>query len=138
MAFAQNTDLQQYAPEVFDQGVDDWGDELALAETDVINAIRINYWNKYETPDLFNSARLTDSQWTKATVYRAMSAYILPKLSTFRPEGDPFMIQLEFYKNRYAEEIETQFALGVEYDHNNDGSVDQASEVERIELRLTR
>ena len=32
MAFATNTDLQRYAPEVFDQGVDDWTDELTEAQ----------------------------------------------------------------------------------------------------------
>jgi hypothetical protein len=63
MAFATNENLHTYAPEVFDQGVDDWSSELALAETDVISMIRVKYWNKYETPSSFNSARLTESQW---------------------------------------------------------------------------
>lgn len=138
MAFANNENLQQYAPEVFEQGVDDWSDELALAETDVINRIKIDYWNKFESPSLFNSARLTESQWTKSTVYKALYAYILPKLSTFRPEGDPFMMQITFYKERFAEELSLQYGVGIEYDHNNDGSIDQASELERVELRLTR
>jgi len=138
MAFATNENLQQYAPEVFEQGVDDWSNELALAETDVINRIKIDYWNKYESPSLFSTSKLTDSQWTKSTVYKALYAYILPKLSTFRPEGDPFMMQITFYKERFAEELHMQYGVGIEYDHNNDGSIDQASERERVELRLTR
>ena len=32
MAFAQDSDLTSYAPEVFDQGVASWTDELAKAE----------------------------------------------------------------------------------------------------------
>ena len=39
MAFATNNNLQEYAPEVFEQGVDDWTDELAKAQVDVINLI---------------------------------------------------------------------------------------------------
>lgn len=42
MAFATNTNLEEYAPEVFQQGVDDWTEELAKAETDVINMIQFN------------------------------------------------------------------------------------------------
>ena len=85
MAFATNTDLHTYAPEVFDQGVDDWAPELALAETDVSNQIRINWYNKYHDPSKYVKSKLTESQWTKATVYKALYAYILPKLSTFSP-----------------------------------------------------
>jgi hypothetical protein len=138
MAFATQNDLHEYTPEVFGQGVDDWTTELALAETDVINLIRIRYWNKYETPSLFNSARLTESQWTKATVYKALFSYVLPKLSTFRPEGDPFQNQLSFYKERFEEEFELQFGVGILYDKDGDGTV-QDGEIDRIDLnRLYR
>ena len=61
-----------------------------------------------------------------------MYAYILPKLSTFRPEGDPFREQLTFYKERFNEEFNTQFGLGIEYDKDGSGSVDQDTEVERF------
>ena len=103
MAFATNNNLHTYTPEVFESGVDDWSDELALAETDVVNTIRIRWWNKYETPSQFDSSKLTDSQWTRTTVYKALYSYILPKLSTFRPEGDPFQTQITFYKERFEE-----------------------------------
>lgn len=138
MAFAVNENLHEYVPEVFDQGVDDWAPELAKAETDVVNQIKMTWWNKYEDPAQFDKTKLTESQWTKATVYKALYTYILPKLSTFRPEGDPFYNQLEFYKERFAEEFAVQFGVGVDYDHNNDGSV-SADEVERLQLnRLYR
>tara|TARA_R100000734_G_C3313602_1_gene104944 strand:- start:1001 stop:1417 length:417 start_codon:yes stop_codon:yes gene_type:complete len=135
MAFATNEDLHTYAPEVFDQGVDDWAPDLALAETDVSNQIRINWYNKYHDPNKYDKSKLTESQWTKATVYKALYAYILPKLSTFRPEGDPFMMQLSFYKERFAEEFDIQFGIGVDYDENNDGTV---SDTEKHRLSMDR
>ena len=98
MAFATNNNLQEYAPEVFEQGVDDWSDELAKAQIDVINLIQFKWWNKFYSRSMFESSKLVEAQWTKATVYQAMYAYILPKLSTFRPEGDPFREQFVFYK----------------------------------------
>ncbi len=130
MAFATNTDLQKYAPEVFDQGVDDWTDELSEAQTDVTNMIQYKWWNKVESRSEFDNTKLSDAQWTKATVYKAMAAYILPKLSTFRPEGDPFREQLTFYKERFEEEFDLQFGLGIKYDYNDDGTIDITTDVE--------
>jgi len=132
MAFSTNNDLNIYAPEVFGQGVEDWSNELALAETDVINQIKIKYWNKYESPSLFDSSKLTAAQWTKSTVYQALYAYILPKLSTFRPEGDPFQMQISFYKERYNEEFNIQFGVGIEYDKDGSGTVED-SEITRFQ-----
>lgn len=123
MAFATNNDLINYAPEVFDQGVDDWTAELNRAETDVANQVQVKWYNNHHNRADFAKSKLTESQWTVATVYRALHAHILPKLSTFRPEGDPFREQIEFWKERYEEELDTQFALGIEYDSDGDGNV---------------
>lgn len=139
MAFATNTDLEKYCPEVFDQGVDDWTEELTEAQSDVTNMIQFKWWNKTHPRQDFDASLLTETQWTKATVYRAMASYLLPKLSTFRPEGDPFREQLEFYKNRFEEEFDLQLGLGVEYDKNEDGTVDETTEVyEYDQTRLYR
>lgn len=138
MAFANNTNLQEYAPEVFQQGVDDWTDELAKAEADVINMIQFKWWNKFYARSSFASSKLVETQWTKTTVYQAMYAYILPRLSTFRPEGDPFREQLAFYKERYQEEWELQFGVGIQYDFEDDGTIDDSDVVQQSQTRLYR
>ena len=76
MAFATNNNLQEYAPDVFEQGIDDWTDELTKAQTDVINMIQYKWWNKYYSRSKFNSTLLVEAQWTKSTVYQALYAYI--------------------------------------------------------------
>ena len=121
MAFANNTNLQEYAPEVYQQGGDDWTDELDKAQTDVINMIQFKWFNKFYSRTEFDESKLVDAQWTKTTVYQALYAYILPRLSTFRPEGDPFREQLDFYKDRFQEEWELQFGVGIKYDFEGDG-----------------
>lgn len=139
MAFATNTDLQKYCPEVFDQGIDDWTEELTDAQADVTNMIQFKWWNKVKSRSEFDSTLLVESQWTKSTVYKAMASYILPKLSTFRPEGDPFREQLEFYKNRFEEEFDLQFGLGIQYDYEDDGTIDPNTDVnEFAQTRLYR
>lgn len=126
--FATNTDLHAIAPDAFEQGVDDWTDEIALAETDVINYVRVQYWNNHNKRSDFDSTLLTPSQWSKATVYRALANYILPKMATFRID-DVFLEQIKFYKERYSEEMDLQFALGIEYDADNNDVIDD-TEVE--------
>lgn len=137
MAFATNNNLTNYIDTVFDHGVDDWTDELAFAETDVINYVQVEYWNNHRSAGSFDSSRLTESQWTRATVYRALSAYILPKLATFR-EGDVFLEQVKFYKEKYAEELALQFALGIKYDTNGDGTTTDGETVQYKQDRLYR
>jgi hypothetical protein len=138
MAMANNTDLQEYAPEVFQQGVDDWTDELAKAQVDVTNMIQFKWWNKFYSRSEFDASKLVDTQWTKTTVYQALYAYILPKLSTFRPEGDPFREQLTFYKDRFTEEWELQFGIGIQYDFEDDGTIDDSDVKQVSQNRLYR
>ena len=68
-----------------------------------------------------------------------MYAYILPRLSTFRPEGDPFREQLTFYKDRFQEEWEIQFGVGIQYDFNDDGIIDTNTDIKQVsQTRLYR
>jgi hypothetical protein len=138
MAFADNNALTQYAPEVFDQGVADWTTDLATAEQDVSDMVQVRWYNNHKSRKDYSKAKLTESQWTKATVYRSLANYIMPKLSTFRPEGDPFANQIVFYKERFEEEMDLQFALGIQYDEDGDGSVTDAETHEYRQDRLYR
>jgi hypothetical protein len=136
MAFATNTDITQYSSDVMDQGVTDWSDQLADAEQDVINLVKTKYWDTHRGA-AFDSSLLTDTQWTKTTVFRALSYYILPKLSTFR-EDDVWLEQVHFYKERFNEELNIQFGVGIEYDSNDDGVVQESEKNEHVQSRLYR
>lgn len=122
MAFAVDNDLVKYIPNIFDYGVESFAGELAMAEDDVVRYIKINWYNKSGRDD-FDKAKLTETQWNRSTIYLALYAFILPQLSTWRPEGDSFQEQISFYKNRFKEEIESQLAVGVEYDMDGDATV---------------
>jgi len=148
MPFATNSDLVKYYPTAMDHGVADWTSELALAQTDVETLVKTRWFNqefgttrgRVSTTVLpqFDATRLTDSQWTRATVYRALAVYILSKLSTFRPEGDAFREQLNFFQNRFEEEMNLQLNAGVEYDTNNDGTVATGEKFTVAQDRLYR
>ncbi len=147
MSFANNSDLVNLYPTAMDHGVADWTSELALAQGDVETLIKTRWFNQeFGTSrgrsqvgqPAYDPAKLTDTQWTRATVYRALAVYILPKLSTFRPEGDSFREQLAFYQNRFDEEFNMQLGSGVEYDTDGDGTVDSGEKYAVAQDRLYR
>jgi hypothetical protein len=147
MPFATNENLVEYYPTAMDHGVGSWTPELTQAQDDVETLIKSRWFNKeFDTGNrmllsgsaAYNPNLLTESQWTRATCFRALSCYILPKLSTFRPEGDAFREQLNFFQSRFEEEFNLQLGAGVEYDLNNDNIITEGEKFEVDAMRLYR
>jgi hypothetical protein len=147
MSFATNQDLVEYYPTAMDHGVGDWTPELAQAQSDVETLVKSRWFNKeFNTGGIYRAggfptydpSLLTESQWTRATCFRALSCYILPKLSTFRPEGDAFREQLNFFQSRFEEEFNLQLGAGVEYDLNHDNTITAGEKFEVDTMRLYR
>lgn len=148
MSFATNSDLVKYYPTAMDHGIADWTEDLTQAQADIETLIKTRWFNQeFGTTrgrsnlvgqPIYNAALLTQSQWTRATVYRALSCYILPKLSTFRPEGDAFREQLAFFQNRFDEEFNLVMGGGVEYDLNDDNTITQGEKFAVDQNRLYR
>jgi hypothetical protein len=146
MTFATNDDLLDYQADIFEHGVDSWTTELASAEYDVLRRLETDWWNVERNYSrrvnyiglggTFDPSKLIDAQWRRATVYRALSAYILPKLSTWRPEGDSFRELINFYQSRYSDEFAAELAKGVEYDTNGDNQIDEGEKVQTQKNRL--
>lgn len=146
MTFATNNDLLDYQADIFEHGVDDWTTELASAEYDVLRKIETDWWNVERNYNrrthytslggTFDATRLVSVQWTRATVYRALTAYILPKLSSWRPEGDSFRELISHYQTRYNEEFSAELAKGVQYDSDDDGIISEGEKTQTQQNRL--
>lgn len=148
------SDVQQYQPDIAEYGIASFDTQLQLAENDVIRQIRAEWWERYRhtvrykditkvTTLELDSTKLTNSQWTRSVVYKALADYILPMLTKWKdPQGgdgaDTFQVKMDFYRAKYAEEFQAVLRDGVEYDEDGDASV-TASEKEPIHhLRLIR
>lgn len=148
MAFATISDIQEYEPDVLNFGIQNFDDALTKAQADVERYLRINWWptkqiGRFDISVIgvdseMNATLLTDSQFTRATVYCALGYYIYPKLSKFEPELDIFQMKMDYYKKMYAEEIDLVVRDGVEYDINSDGTVQDAEKTTNYFLRLKR
>ena len=151
-------DIKKYVPDIEDYGLldsnNDFDEPLQQAENDVIRQVREEWWERYRhtvrykditkvTTLELDSSKLTNAQWTRSVVYRALAEYIYPILSKFKdPDGrdgkDTFQNKMEFYRQKYAEEFQAVLRDGVEYDEDSSGTI-QASEKEPIHmLRLQR
>lgn len=137
MAYATAENLNFYAPEVYEGDTEDWDTELALAETDIRNKIEVKWYDQVKGDREFDASKLTEGQWTKATVYQTLVAYVLPKMSTFRID-DTFIEQIKFYQDRLKDELNMQFALGIKYDDDGDGTVTDAETYKYAQTRLFR
>ncbi len=138
MAFADNNDLLNLNSSIFEHEVQDWTAELTRAENDILRKIQAEWYNKRYNNDNWDPLNLVEAQWTQATMYRAIGYYIMPRLTQWRTDSDAFQEQMEFYQARFAEEMSDQFAIGIQYDYNEDTVIDESEEYYNQQDRLWR
>jgi len=142
------TDIQEYVPDVLEYGITDFTDEIAKTEQDIYRQLRIRWWptwksNRYDIVVRgiaveMDAALLTVSQFTRAAVYLCMADHILPKLSKFQPEGDKFKEMMQHFTTQFEREFQLVLQDGVEYDYNDDGTVEAGERQPQYFLRLQR
>ncbi len=144
MAYATLDDLLLVEPTITDYGVLDFDSELARSESEVNRILQVRWFQAYaslkDSTLTFDPTLLTATQWTQATVYHALAYHICPKLSKFEAEGneDKFQVMMKYYQGRFEHEMDLCLRLGVEYDLDDDGTVDSTEKVSTGSLRLVR
>jgi hypothetical protein len=137
MAFSTDSDLTDIQPDILDLGIPMFYAEHAKAEADIKREIRSKWWARTGKSGEMDETLLTDSQWTKAAAYLVLWKYALPKLTNW-VDGDRFREMIGFYRDMYNQELEAVFADGVEYDANDDGTVEVGEKSLFITGRLNR
>ena len=130
--FATNTDVADYVPDIFDYEVVDFTSELTRATEMVQKQLKADWWRGVSND--FDGAKLNSAQWKETTVYAALAYFILPKLSSFRPD-DTFLEMSAFYRDRFNTTFKLEVASGVDYDDNLDGDFTVG---DRVYTRLDR
>ena len=148
MSMLTITDIQDYMPDVLDYGILDFTDEISKTVQDIYRRLRVEWWptwkaNRYDivvrgiTVEM-NADLLTDSQFTRASVYYCLAEHILPKFTTHSVEGDKFTEMIKFYNSKFENEFNMVLRDGVEYDYNGDNTIDTAEKQPQYFLRLQR
>ena len=137
MAFSSDADLMDIVPDILSFGIDSFSTDHAKAQADIERKIRADWWDKRGFSGELKPQYLTDSQWTRANAYLVLWKDALPQLTNW-VDGDRFQGMIDFYKSRFAEEIEAVFKDGVEYDDDNNGTIDDDEKTPINDGRLVR
>ena len=129
MAYSTDSDLMEYQPYVFEHGISDFSIYHEKAAFDIqrdIKALWMPLQNTLTDParrgmsrtasdvTLFDAAKLNNAQWIRASVYRVLGWYVLPRLAA-SVGGQGFLGMLAFYERAYTKELQSVFDEGVEY-----------------------
>lgn len=144
MAIATDTDLELLRADILEHGVLTWADQLAMAEADVIELVKTEWFveaakslygyglqgNDYQVVvSQFNIAHLNTSALKNLICYRAMAWYIYPSLTRDTDDGlDAFSRRAERYKAFYEGEWDAIKRMPL-YDFNSDSNFE---DVERV------
>jgi len=137
MAFSNDSDLVALVPDILSFGITSFASEHALAQADIERKIRADWWDKRGFSGELKPQYLTDAQWKHSSAYLVLWKYALPKLTNW-VDNDRFLGMIDFYKSRFAEEIEAVFKDGVEYDDDNNGTIDDDEKTPINDGRLVR
>lgn len=134
---SSDADLIKYQPDILTYGIDEFTDEHAKARDDILRRLREEWWvrsrnvTNYDIsrslPSLeMDNSKLTESQFTRCAVYRVLSEYALPMLTKWNAEGneDKFQVMMMHYRKKFDEEFNAILRDGVDYDFDNDGTVE--------------
>jgi hypothetical protein len=121
--YATDANLATYVPDLFEHGVASFTSELTRATDKVNKRLKADWWSQSlgKHPNDFETSKLNSAQWQETTVYAALAYFILPRLSSFRPD-DIFMEMSRFYRDQYEETFGRELLAGVDYDSDGDTS----------------
>jgi len=133
MSYSADSDLMEYQPYVFEHGINEFGIYHSKAALDIQRDVKALWLPLQRTlvdpartgmnllatdATLFNADNLNPVQWVKASVYRVLGEYILPRLGA-SVGGQGFIVMLTYYQNAYRKELQAVFDDGLEYKVNS-------------------
>lgn len=145
--YSTDADLQEYEPDILNLGIPEFQDLHEKTYDDINRLIEIDWWPRasYRQYDItrgtyanIDVTLLVDNQWKRAAVYHVLAYYIYPRLSTFTPEGDVYMEKMQYYKDKFKEEFNLCLKQGVQYDYNNDSTIEESEKLPVHFNRLVR
>ncbi len=128
MVYSTDEDVLKYQPYVFEHGVASFEAYHVDAAADINRDIE-NLWlpaqNCFFDPRragyavgemarFFDPELLNPVQWMKSSVFKVLSAYILPSLAA-SVGGEGFIAMIAFYDRQYSREMQSVFTAGVQY-----------------------
>ena len=108
--------------------------------TDIAKKLNISAGTVHVRVRKMEEVKLTESQFTKCAVFLVLCEYALPQLTKWNADGDEdkFQVMMSHYRKKYESEFNKILEDGVEYDHDNDGTVEDIEKQPFHSRRLVR
>ena len=152
MVMSTDDDLIEYQADILEYGIDDFDSYHAKAREDILRKLRTQWWararNSQMKADSIRTAEqlemdeslLSESQFTRCAVYRVLAEYALPQLTKWNADGDEdkFQVMMMHYRKKFEEEFNNILLDGVDYDFDDDGTIENAEKQPFHTRRLVR
>jgi len=144
---SQDSDLLEYEPDIQNFGIQSFADLHVKSTNDILRKLRAEWWPRatYGRYDIssgtyteMDNNLLTYSQFTRAAVYYTLAEFVMPRLSTFSPDGDVFREKMMYYREKFATEFQSILKDGVEYDYDSSGTIEDSEKQATHFNRLVR
>lgn len=139
--YSTDADLVKVRPNILGFGIESWKDQHTEA-TSFINRILESRWYKEVALDnninwrvtAFDSDKVDTDQVKRSACYKTLElAYLF--LMKDSPDADGFEREMKIFQKLYNTEIDLVLSLGVNYDWDADGTI---QEDERLQPRYRR
>ena len=151
MTYCTDADMASYRPNIMDLGKEDWEDQREEAFSMINRVIEARWYRKVaqemgisfsnilvDTSHIpFDPDKVKTGFLTRLEAFKALElAYMFLKKDS--PQSDGFERNEKTFRDRYNEELELILSIGVEYDWDDSGEVEQDERYIRQPRRLVR
>lgn len=131
MTYCTDADLVKYRPNILQLGVESWEEQREEAYK-VINRVLETRWFRKVAPEMgfdilltsFDPDLVKENNLTRLEIFKTLEL-IYMYLKKDSPEADGFERNEKAFRERYNEELEMVLSIGVEYDWDASGTVEQ-------------
>lgn len=143
-AYSNDNDLVKIRPNILDLGVSDWGFQHKEAFS-IINRILTGKWYIQAATDQgvdwravdFDPDKIEAGMLVRASCYKTLEmAYLY--LMKDAPEPDGFEREMKLFTQLFNTEMNQLLGLGINYDWDESGDIDESEKYQRSTRRLVR
>jgi len=142
--YCVDTDLLKYRSNILSFGITSWEDQRKEAFSDINRLLVARWYNQVAStqgidPTLvaFDPAKVQEGSLTKLECFKTLEyAYMI--LMKDSPEADGFERNMSLFSKLFDTEFDTVINLGLSYDWDNSGEIDDSEQLMRAPRRLKR
>ncbi len=130
--YSTDLDLVDIRPNILQLGISDWTTKHTEAKRQIDRLVESRWYQSEAAEYGVNPESVPyDSDLLSATQVKRLSCFktlelIYESLMKDTPEEDGFSRQMKHFHERFNDELQTLLSLGIEYDWDDDGTIEES------------